>query len=92
MKVYRKDRLYAQDKDKTECLTECLKNVRITDESAYFNSNKPMDHRSGVPSPHSPSVGHRNNVPRSGPGGGGHGHGGGGATTGGGGGGFSGAK
>jgi len=38
MKIYRKDRLYASDKDKAECLTECLKNVRITDEGAYFNS------------------------------------------------------
>ena len=40
MKVYRKDRLYASDKDKTECLVDILKNVRITDESAYFGSGK----------------------------------------------------
>ena len=40
MKVYRKDRLYASDKDKTECLIDTLKNVRITDETAYFGSGK----------------------------------------------------
>lgn len=40
MRQYRKDRLFANDKDKTECLVDVLKNVRITDESAYFNSTK----------------------------------------------------
>ena len=40
MKVYRKDRLYANDKDKTESLAEVLKNVRITDEASYFNNLK----------------------------------------------------
>lgn len=43
MKVYRKDRLFANDKDKTESLIDCLKNVRITDETAYFNSTKPIE-------------------------------------------------
>lgn len=38
MKLYRKDRLYASDKDKSECLVDSLKNVRITDESSYFNT------------------------------------------------------
>lgn len=38
MKVYRKDRLFANDKEKSECLTEVLKNVRITDEAAYFSN------------------------------------------------------
>lgn len=38
MKVFRKDRLFAQDKEKVECLHDVLKGVRITDESAYFNS------------------------------------------------------
>jgi hypothetical protein len=36
MKVYRKDRLFANDKEKVECLSDVLKNVRITDEAAYF--------------------------------------------------------
>lgn len=36
MKVFRKDRLFASDREKTENLMECLKNVRITDETAYF--------------------------------------------------------
>lgn len=39
MKIYRKDRLFANDKEKIECLMDLLKNVRITDEAAYF-SNK----------------------------------------------------
>lgn len=39
MKVYRKDRLFASDKEKMECLNDLLKNVRITDEVSYF-SNK----------------------------------------------------
>ena len=66
MKVYRKDRLFANDKDKTESLIDCLKNVRITDETAYFNSTKAPE-RQGSP-PHSPNVGTRNNIPRSGAG------------------------
>lgn len=36
MKVYRKDRLFASDKEKVECLADVLKNVRITDETAFF--------------------------------------------------------
>lgn len=39
MRIYRKDRLFASDKDKIECLSDVLKNVRITDESAFFASN-----------------------------------------------------
>ena len=39
MRVYRKDRLFASDKEKIECLSDVLKNVRITDESAFFASN-----------------------------------------------------
>jgi len=84
MKLYRKDRLFANDKEKTEGLIDSLKNVRITDESTYFNSHKTND-RQGSP-PHSPNVGHRNNIPRSGAGGAGgaSGGGGGGSTVGGG--------
>lgn len=72
MKVYRKDRLYASDKDKTECLIDTLKNVRITDESAYFCSGKNQhNHDRDPPNVHSPNLqGHRLNVPRSGAGGG----------------------
>ena len=40
MKLYRKDRLFANDKEKVECLSDVLKNVRINDEAAYFASNK----------------------------------------------------
>jgi len=40
MKLYRKDRLFASDKDKIECLAEVLKSVRVTDEAAYFASSK----------------------------------------------------
>jgi hypothetical protein len=81
MKLYRKDRLFANDREKTDSLVDCLKNVRITDETAYFNSNKPIE-RPNSP-PHSPNVGHRNNIPRSGAGGpsGPSGGGGGGGST-----------
>lgn len=36
--MYRKDRLFASDKDRINSLFESLKNVRIVDETAYFNS------------------------------------------------------
>lgn len=36
MKIFRKDRLFANDKEKTECLQDVLKNVRVTDETAFF--------------------------------------------------------
>ena len=81
MRQYRKDRLFANDKDKTECLVDVLKNVRITDESAYFNSTKANERQSSPP--HSPNQGHRSNIPRSG--GGPSAGGGGGSTIGGGG-------
>ena len=88
MRQYRKDRLFANDKEKTECLVDVLKNVRITDETAYFNSNKANERQSSPP--HSPNQGHRNNIPRSG---GGPSAGGGGNSSVGGGGGYnSGAK
>jgi hypothetical protein len=38
MKIYRKDRLFATDKEKSEHLNDVLKGVRITDEAAYFSS------------------------------------------------------
>ena len=38
LKMYRRDRLYASDKDRLQNLHDCLRNVRITDESAFFNS------------------------------------------------------
>ena len=68
MKVYRKDRLYANDKDKTESLAEVLKNVRITDEALYFNNLKNSSERANSP-PHSPNVGYRGNNPPKGGGG-----------------------
>ena len=38
LKMYRRDRLYTSDKDRLQNLQDCLRNVRITDESAFFNS------------------------------------------------------
>jgi len=38
LKMYRRDRLFASDKDRINTLFESLKNVRIVDETAYFNS------------------------------------------------------
>jgi len=40
--MYRRDRLFTSDKERINCLQETLKNVRITDETAYFNSLKPV--------------------------------------------------
>ncbi len=40
MKIFRKDRLFASDKEKVECLADVLKNVRITDEAAFFAQSK----------------------------------------------------
>ena len=38
LKMYRRDRLYASDKERIENLHNCLKNVRVGDETAFFNS------------------------------------------------------
>ena len=38
LKMYRRDRLYASDKDRLQNLQDCLKNVRIVDETAFFNN------------------------------------------------------
>ena len=38
LRMYRRDRLYTSDKDRLQNLQDCLKNVRITDETAFFNS------------------------------------------------------
>lgn len=38
LKMYRRDRLYTSDKDRIQTLQDCLKHVRILDETAYFNS------------------------------------------------------
>lgn len=67
MKIYRKDRLFASDKEKTECLQDVLKNVRITDENAFFAQTKAQD--SPVSTPTNNNV-QRNNVvgPRGGQG------------------------
>lgn len=59
MKIYRKDRLFASDKEKTECLQDVLKNVRITDENAFFAQTKAQD--SPVSTPTNNNV-QRNNV------------------------------
>lgn len=57
LRMYRRDRLFTSDKERINCLQECLKNVRITDESAYFNSMK-----SGTEKGHSNTTPHRNNT------------------------------
>ncbi len=38
LKMYRRDRLYTSDKERLQNLHDSLKNVRIIDEAAYFNS------------------------------------------------------
>jgi len=38
LRMFRRDRLFASDKDRLNNLFESLKNVRIVDEAAYFNS------------------------------------------------------
>ena len=50
--MYRRDRLFTSDKDRLQNLHDSLKNVRIVDEAAYFNS---APENSG-----SPSKGNRN--------------------------------
>ena len=49
LKMYRRDRLYASDKDRLQNLQDCLKNVRIVDETAFFN-NLPGESNEGGPS------------------------------------------
>ena len=62
--MYRKDRLFASDKDRLQNLQDCLKNVRITDESAFFNSLP-----EGLSSPTKAGKGGRDGMPPKGPGG-----------------------
>ena len=71
MKVYRKDRLFQSDKEKSDQLAELLKNVRVTDESAYF-SNTLKTRQSSRPTspPASPNQGTRGNGGGAGPKGG----------------------
>jgi len=38
LKMFRRDRLFTSDKDRINMLFDSLKNVRILDEAAYFNS------------------------------------------------------
>lgn len=61
LKMYRRDRLFTSDKDRLDNLHNSLKNVRIVDEAAYFNSvpegtSSPSkgarNHREGVPPTH----------------------------------------
>lgn len=60
------------DKEKSDLLAEILKNVRVTDESAYFNNNskviKENSHTSSPPA--SPQTGTRGNGGGPGPRGG----------------------
>lgn len=62
--MYRRDRLYTSDKDRLVNLQECLRNVRITDESAFFNSVP-----EGPSSPTKIGKGNRDGMPPKGPGG-----------------------
>lgn len=86
LKMYRRDRLFTSDRERVVCLEDSLKNVRITDETAYFNSSKPPTKDKEASPTKSPPV-HRNNTIGGGrgPTGGGAG----GATGGGGGSGFA---
>ena len=59
LKMYRRDRLFTSDKDRLENLYNSLKNVRIVDEAAYFNSgtenvspSKGGRNRDGMPPTH----------------------------------------
>ena len=59
LKMYRRDRLFTSDKDRLENLYNSLKNVRIVDEGAYFNSgtenvspSKGGRNRDGMPPTH----------------------------------------
>lgn len=79
LKMYRRDRLYASDKDRLENLHNSLKNVRIVDEAAYFNSvpegtsspsKATRNHRDGVPPTHKGGKGDRGGGGPSGAGGG----------------------
>lgn len=52
LRMYRRDRLFTSDKDRINCLQECLKNVRLTDEAAYFNSMKTVAPEKSHTTPH----------------------------------------
>lgn len=59
LKMYRRDRLFTSDKDRLDNLQYSLKNVRIVDEAAYFNSgtenaspSKVGRNREGIPPAH----------------------------------------
>lgn len=58
LKMYRRDRLYTSDKDRLDNLHNSLKNVRIVDEAAYFNSAP-----EGTSSPSKGTRAHRDGVP-----------------------------
>lgn len=81
--MYRRDRLYTLDKDRLQNLHDSLKNVRILDEAAYFNSapenSSPTKgrNRDGIPPAHKGGgKGDRGGNPGAGPSGGGLGMGG----------------
>ena len=89
LKMYRRDRLYTSDKYRLDNLHNSLKNVRIVDEAAYFNSgqeeksspSKGARHREGVPPTHKGGKGDKSGG-GGGPGGAGAGAGGSGAAGG----------
>lgn len=58
LKMYRRDRLFTSDKDRLDNLYHSLKNVRIVDEAAYFNSGT-----EGTSSPSKGTRNHREGVP-----------------------------
>ena len=75
LKMYRRDRLYTSDYDRLENLHNSLKNVRIVDEAAYFNSQPEVPssptkvsrgHRDGIPPTHKGGKGDRGGGPGAG--------------------------
>ena len=69
LRMFRRDRLFTSDKDRLDNLQYSLKNVRIVDESAYFNSGnenasptKGGRNRDGIP-PKGASKGDRGGGP-----------------------------
>ena len=90
LKMYRRDRLYASDKDRLENLQNCLKNVRVLDEASYFNSqNAESSPSKGAARARDGMPPKSNNIVGRGGGGGPTGGGAGGGAAGGGGGNFS---
>lgn len=67
LKMFRRDRLYALDKERVTNLVDCLKNVRTTDEASLFGTSasspvKTKTVQSEVTAPSSPLPGQRGGI------------------------------